>query len=302
MIQAMEGIWRGEVRQVRKSGDEFAANLTGTPVRDRSGEVIGIISVAQDVTQSKLAQKLYTTLTVKGKELEMLQRVDHLRKDLIATVSHELRNPLASIKGYISTLLQPDVVWEPELQLEFLRIADREAERLNRLVGDLLTLSQLESGVLKMDRSPTDVAGILMEMDHHLGPLTSGHTLLVGVPPDLPQVLVDQHRIGQVITNLVSNAVKFSEAGTRIIIEAEQRDQYVVVSVRDLGRGIPNEHLTRIFESFYRIEGFEETSRPGSGLGLSICKRVIEAHGGEIWVESEAGKGSNFFFNVPIAG
>ena len=122
--------------------------MTGTPVRDRSGEVIRIISVAQDVTQSKLVRKLYTTLTVKGKELEMLQKVDHLRKDLIATVSHELRNPLASIKGYISTLLQPDVVWEPELQLEFLRIADREAERLNRLVRDLLTISELESGVL----------------------------------------------------------------------------------------------------------------------------------------------------------
>ena len=121
LVQAMEGTWRGEVKQVRKGGHEFDANLTGTPVRDRSGEVIGIISVAQDVSQTKLAQKLYTTLTVKGKELEMLQKVDHLRKDLIATVSHELRNPLASIKGYISTLLQPDVTWDPSFSRSSLR-------------------------------------------------------------------------------------------------------------------------------------------------------------------------------------
>ena len=297
----MEGTWRGEVKQVRKGGHEFDANLTGTPVRDRSGEVIGIISVAQDVTQTKLAQKLYTTLTVKGKELEMLQKVDHLRKDLIATVSHELRNPLASIKGYISTLLQPDVTWEPELQQEFLKIADREAERLNRLVGDLLTLSQLESGLLPMERTPADLALILRDMEHHLGPLASGHTLEVRVPSDLPQVLVDQHRLSQVISNLVSNASKFSESGTRIVVEAEQQARRVVVRVRDRGRGIPADQLDLVFEPFYRVDCYSETSRPGSGLGLSICKRVIQAHGGEMWVESEAGEGSTFFFSVPIA-
>jgi len=145
------------------------------------------------------------------------------------------------------------------------------------------------------------VASILMEMEHHLGPLTSGHIVQVHVPSDLPRVLADQHRVGQVISNLVGNAVKFSEPGTRIVIQAELGDQCVTVSVRDRGRGIPTEHLTRVFEPFYRVDGFEETLRPGSGLGLSICKRVIEAHDGEIWLESEAGQGSSFFFSVPIA-
>ena len=160
--------------------------------------MIGIISVVQDITESKRAQKLLTTLTVKAKEVEVLQRIDQLRKDLIATVSHELRNPLASIKGYISTLLQPDVSWEPELQREFLKIADREAERLNRLVGDLLTLSQLESGVVRLEREPIDLARTLGEMEHHLGPLASGRSLQIELPEDLPLVLADRHRLSQV--------------------------------------------------------------------------------------------------------
>ena len=293
------GRWSGELRTLRDDGQEIDVHLTITCSRDPQGAVIGYVSVAQDITEQKQTRKLHSKLALKAEEVESLQKIDQFRKEVIATVSHELRTPLASIKGYISTLLQPDVTWEPQLQREFLAIANQEADRLNSLVGDLLTVSQLEAGVLRLERQRTDLADALDHTEAHLGPLVSGHSLHVDVSRELPQVLVDMDRVMQVISNLVSNAAKFSEPGTRIVVSATHLGKEVVVQVEDEGIGIPPDRLDQVFQPFYRVDGSPTAGGSGFGLGLSICRRLIEAHNGRIWVESEPGEGSTFFFSLP---
>ena len=162
----------------RKCGEEIPLEIClGEFIRNGKHIFAGIV---RDISERKRAEDAMRETELKAKEVEALQRIDLLRKDLIATVSHELRNPLASIKGYISTLLQPDVKWNPERQREFLEIADQEAERLGRLVGDLLTMSQLEAGVLKLDRERILLVDMLNDLDAHLGPLVSKHSLRMG--------------------------------------------------------------------------------------------------------------------------
>ena len=202
-----------------------------------------ILAVARDVTERVEAGEALRQSELKAGKVEALQRVDQFRKDLIATVSHELRTPLASIKGYISTLLQRDVKWEPE-QWEFLQIVYQQAERLNNLVEDLLTMSRLEAGPLKLAQEPTSLADIIGRVDAQLRPLVSSHRLKVEAPPDLPLFLADRGKIAQVIGNLVSNAAKFSAAGTHISVRARCRDGLAVVSVSDEGGGIPEDGWT----------------------------------------------------------
>ena len=260
-----------------------------------------IFALARDINQRKEAQAISSELALKAKENEVLKRADQFRRDLIATVSHELRTPLASIKGYISTLLQPDVKWEPQLQQEFLEIANQEADRLTRLVGDLLTVSQLEGGVLRLEKERTGLNELWKSVEAHLGPLVSKHRLQVNVQRDLAPVYIDKHRVAQVISNLVGNAAKFSEPGTTITIWASRLGGRVVVEVSDEGTGIPCDRLDRVFDPFYRLGNSHSPNHTGFGLGLSICKRMIEAHGGKIWVKSEPSKGSTFFITLPTA-
>ena len=243
----------------------------------------------------------HSGLATEVQEREARQRADQFWRDLIATVSHELRTPLASIKGYITTLLQPDVKWEPQLQREFLEIANNETDRLSRLVGDLLTVSQLEGGALRLEKKPTDLRDVWKSVEALLEPLVSKHRLLVTLDGDLPPVLVDKYRLGQVISNLVSNAAKFSEPGTTIKIRACRSGRVVMVEVRDEGTGIPADCLDRVFDPFYRADGSQPAIYPGFGLGLSICRSLIEAQEGKIWAESEPGNGSSIFFTVPVA-
>ena len=266
-------------------------------------ELMRMVSqVAAVAIESRRAQRVSIALMVKAKEVEVLRQVDRIRKELISTVAHEIRNPLASIKGYISTLLQEDIQWEPQLQREFLSIANQEADRLNRLVGDLLTISWEETGVLKLDRQVLDMASFLKEAEAYLSPLVSKHALHVTVHEPVPRVWADKNRIMQVIGNLVANAAKYSSHGSRIYIEAASGPREAVVQVRDQGDGIPAERLERIFEPFYRIEGASPSGGTGFGLSLSICRSLVKAHGGSIWVESEVGRGSAFFVTLPMAG
>ena len=266
-------------------------------------ELMRIVShVAAVAIESRRAQRVSIALMVKAKEVEVLRQVDRSRKELISTVAHEIRNPLASIKGYISTLLQEDVEWEPQLQREFLSIANQEADRLNRLVEDLLTISWEDVGVLRLEREVLDMASFFRDAEAQLGPLVSRHALHVTVHEPVPGVWADKNRVMQVISNLVSNAAKYSSPGSRIDVEAASSNREVVLQVRDQGGGIPAERLDRIFEPFYRTEDASLSPRSGFGLGLSICRSLVKAHGGSIWVESEVGRGSAFCFSLPVAG
>lgn len=229
-----------------------------------------------------------------------LEEADRLRTELLASVSHELRTPLTAIKGLASSLIQPDVQWDPETQTDFLRAITKEADILNHLVNDLLDMSQLESGTVRLSRMRCRVSAIIHQLDGQLQGLVRNHRLEIHVPPRLPLVNVDEVRIGQVITNLVENAAAYSEPGTLITLQANKSNGDVVVSVSDQGIGIPTDHLQKVFERFYRLESGIARRRGGTGLGLSICKRLVEAHGGKIWAESTLGHGSKFSFTLPI--
>ncbi|MBI4186017.1 MAG: PAS domain S-box protein [Chloroflexi bacterium] len=237
----------------------------------------------------------------KAREKQDLREVDRLRTQLLANVSHELRTPLTSIKGFVSTLLRPDIQWSAEEQRDFLHTIDQESDRLTRLISDLLDMSRLEAGALKLDRTDYSIVEILDSIGSVLAKLTEHHQLKLAVPPDLPPVLVDILRIGQVLTNLVENAARHSADGTEIIIEARLDGGQVVVSVTDRGVGIPAEHLDRVFDRFYQVENVVAGRKSGTGLGLSICHGILEAHSGKIWVESKLGEGSKFSFTLPVS-
>jgi nitrogen-specific signal transduction histidine kinase len=253
-----------------------------------------IIEVFRDITEMKRSQE-------KLRELETLKEVDKLRSQLLANVSHELRTPLASIKGFATTLLQSDVDWDRKEQRDFLEIIDQEADRLTHIISDLLDMSRFEAGALKLEKQSCTVPEIIDGVTVKLSTLTSSHKLQVNLPLDLPLVMADKIRIGQVFTNLVENAVKYSREGTVISIEATLRDKALQVSVADHGIGIPEDLLERVFDRFYQVESVVYGRKSGTGLGLAICRSIIEAHRGAIWAESELGKGSRFNFTLPLA-
>jgi two-component system sensor histidine kinase KdpD len=238
----------------------------------------------------------------KVREISVLKEVDRLRSELLANISHELRTPLASIKGFVSTLLRTDTKWSEEEQQDFLKTIDQETDRLTRLISDMLDISRIDAGALKLTRTKYTVSEILDLISSTLANIAKNHKLEVVVPSELPPVLVDEVRIGQVFTNLVENATKFSGSGSIITIGAQLSGDEIIVSVKDRGDGIPVELLGKLFDRLYQTTS-AATGRKhgGTGLGLSICRGVIEAHGGRIWAESQIGKGSEFSFSLPVS-
>lgn len=232
------------------------------------------------------------------REVENLKKLDRLKTELLGTVSHELRTPLAAIKGYATTLLTHERM-RPELRREFLSVIDSESDRLQELINNLLDMSRLEAGVLKVDPAPVQlrrVAETAVERAQHL---TSDHRVLLEWSED-PWVMADAARILQVLTNLLSNAIKYSPDGGDIIVSARSERGMLLVSVKDSGVGIPPREVDKIFDRFHRVEGDLARRVSGTGLGLAICRGLVEAHGGRIWVESEPGVGSTFTFSLPI--
>lgn len=232
---------------------------------------------------------------------QALEELDRLRTELLASVSHELRTPLTAIKGIASTLMQRDVGWDPDTQQDFLATIRREADVLSHIVNDLMDMSQLEAGIMALESKRSRISTVIRQLSDQLKTTAGRHRFEVNVPAGVPPVLMDEVRIGQVLTNLVGNAASYSEEGTRIVLDAAVVDGHVVVSVSDQGVGIPREHHRSVFDRFYRLESGVARRRGGTGLGLAICKGIIEQHGGEIWVESEPGKGSRFSFSLPVA-
>ena len=228
-----------------------------------------------------------------------LRELDTMRTEFLANVSHELRTPLAVIKGSANSLLQPDVIFDEQTRREFLVSIDKDADTLTRLVDDLLLMSRLEADALQVNRKPRTVEEILDSIKDRLESITVKHHLDISIPEAIPPVLADDVRIGEVLTNLVDNAVKFSDDGTTIKIEARRSNNKVIISVADEGIGIPPELLEKVFERFFQGNGHKNTRRKGSGLGLSICRGILDAHEGKIWVESKPGKGSKFSFSLP---
>jgi len=282
-----------EYRLLTKSGATRWVRTSSKPIFE--GElVVGVRGVLADVTERKQVEEEVS----RTRELEEINR---LRSALLASVSHELRTPLAAIKGIADTLIQPDVEWDAETQLDFLRTINRESDTLTHIVEDLVHMSQLEAGIMKMEKMPSILSAVTIKLRDQLRILADKHELEINVPRNLPIINIDEIRIGEVITNLVENAASYSEEGTRITLEAQATEDEIIISITDEGIGIPAQHIDKIFDRFYRLEAGVARRRGGTGLGLSICKVIVEEHGGRIWAESELGKGTKFSFSLPIA-
>ncbi len=226
------------------------------------------------------------------------RELDHMKSRLVSTVSHELRTPLASIKGYATTLLAEDVQWDLASQREFLSIISSETDRLSDMVTDLLDLSKIEAGSLPVQRAESDLAEIIKFAAQRAYPCPDGN-LRVDLPEDLPLLNLDKRLIETVFRNLIENATKYADEQALIHISAELENNHLLVHVQDEGPGIPVQYQERVFDSFYRPEVDSKQTNSGFGLGLTICKGFIEAHGGRIWVEP-CSTGACFAFSLPL--
>ncbi|MGQ9714379.1 MAG: GAF domain-containing protein [Anaerolineae bacterium] len=254
------------------------------PVVTQGGEVLGVVTVLRDITR----------------EIE----ADRAKSEFVSTVSHELRTPMTSIKGYTDLLLMGAVGDLNPQQHHFLEVIKSNADRLTALINDLLDISRIETGRLRLDLQPMHVQEVIEEV---LGSLrgraeAKGLRVRAEVPQGLPAVVADRDRITQVVLNLMDNAVRYTPEGGEVSVRVELADEALLVHVQDTGIGIAPEEQDRIFERFYRSEDARVQETEGTGLGLAIVKSLVEMHGGRVWVESALEKGSTFSFTIPLRG
>lgn len=230
-----------------------------------------------------------------------LTKANRAKDEFLSIVSHELRTPLTSLTGFLSVLLEEEAGPLNDQQRKFLTITKQSATRLNLLISDLLDISRIEMGRLNMAMDVCDMNEILERCVYDLKSVAAGKgiTLDLQVAASLPDVLVDANRIQQVIDNLISNAIKFTERGGQINVMSEDKGDFVQVSVRDTGRGMTTEEQNRVFDMFYQADASTRRPAGGAGLGLAIARGIVVMHGGQIVVESEAGIGSTFSFVIP---
>jgi len=231
---------------------------------------------------------------------EQLQGVEGMRRQLIGDVAHELRTPLTFIKGSMEGLMDGVLPASSETYQQI----HQEADRLNRLVDDLQELSRVEAGAYELDLRPVELSSLVKTVVNRLGTQFEDNNVLLNtdIPAGLPLVQGDADRLIQVLTNLLSNALRYTPEGGKVTLDASLQDDHIRVAVRDTGVGIPAEHLPHIFTRFYRVDKSRSRQAGGSGIGLTISKHLVEAHRGRIWVESEGeGQGSVFTFTLPIA-
>lgn len=263
-----------------KGAFERIFQIRATPVETETKEVLGVVILIHDVTE--------------------IRKLERVKSDFVSTVSHELRTPLTSIKAYVATLLREDVKFERKVEREFLEIINHEADRLARLISDLLSVTRIESGRLALELEPVDLGLLVKEVvKTNLSTQTEKHEFILKIPEKLPLVLADEDKVRQIILNLGSNAIKYSPQSGSIKIEVKEAKEEVLVSFTDEGIGIPKEHLALIFDKFHRVDNEATREAGGVGLGLYVTKGIIDAHGGRIWVESEVNKGSTFTFALP---
>src|SRR6266478_449661 len=235
-------------------------------------------------------------------QIQLLQRTDALRAALLSSVSHDLRTPLASIKAAATSLLQEDIQWDDEARRSFIMSIEREVDRLNRLVGNLLDMSRIEGNALKPEKEWYPIDELIHDVLGHMQPLLQNRVVQTSLPDDLPPVELDYLEIDQVLTNLIENAVRYTPAESPIEMSVQVAGEQMTISVADHGPGIPVANMERIFDKFYRVLDIQrDVAYPkGSGLGLAVCRGLVEAHGGRIWVENREGGGAIFRFTLPV--
>lgn len=291
-----------DAREFHSGGSERWVSVTAAVIHDQDRAPQRIVTMAEDITERRaFALEREQLLRVEREQTGRLLDLDRLKDEFVATVSHELRTPLTSICGYLELMLdEQSAPLDPE-QRRFMEIAQRNATRLLRLVGDLLFAAQLDAGVLTVERESVDLGELAREAVASAGPLAEASG--VTIEADWQEVVapVDRERLLQVIDNLVSNACKFTQAGGTITVRAWRNGSRAYVAVRDTGQGIDAESLGHVFERFYRADSAVQDAVQGTGLGLSIARAIAEAHGGDIEVVSAVGQGSTFTVWIPAA-
>lgn len=263
----------------RKDGTAFPVECLSTPIRSGEGGIVGAVVTFRDITQRK--------------------EVDRLKDELISTVSHELRTPLTSLRGFAELLLERQ--FPPERQQDFVSVIHRESLRLTNLINDFLDLQRIEAGRQPYFFAPVAVEPLVCDTVAVFAKEGDPHVLRLDLPTALPRVYADADRLRQVLTNLLSNAIKFSPQGGEVLVGARHEGKDVVLWVQDHGIGIPEDAFPKLFNKFYRIDNRATRNIGGTGLGLALVKELISAHQGQVWVESRVGRGSTFFFTVPLA-
>lgn len=267
-----------ELRIVRPDGSVRWLLLRGEVTQKENGKPVKLIGTAQDISEHK--------------------KIDELKDEFIGMVSHELRTPLTVLMGAIKVSLSEDL---PAQELrDLLRDADYGAEALARLVGNMVELSRFQSGKVIPSRKKFDIALVLRDMVKRLKMRVPGHKVKLDIQKGLGPVEADPEYLEHVISNLLDNAVKYSPAGSGVRISLRQDGDFALIGISDLGKGISREDLEKLFQPFERLAESRIT-KPGLGLGLLLCKRIVEIHGGKIWVESTLGKGSTFWFTLPLS-
>jgi PAS domain S-box-containing protein len=267
----------GDIR--RPDGTAIGVGITHAPLVDAEGRLINIIVNVRDISHFREAQQMKSTF--------------------ISVMSHELKTPVALIKGYAGTLRREDANWDPAVVQQSLQVIEEESDRLNDLIENLLATSKLQAEGMRLNYSDVALNKIMHAVVERFQIQTKHHQFVVEFPPDFPVVPGDESRLRQVIDNLVSNAVKYSPDGCTIHLGGAYTEDVVRITVQDQGVGLPQDEWDRVFERFYRVDDALTSKAQGTGLGLYLAKAVVEAHGGEIGVTSVPGQGSTFYFTIP---
>ncbi|MCK4274048.1 MAG: PAS domain S-box protein [Dehalococcoidales bacterium] len=275
-------------------------------LRTKSGEIRTMLFSAEQITLGHEVCLLAVIIDItelrkieaQAREAEYLRELDRLRTELLANISHELRTPLASIKGFATMLLDYESRLKRDEKREYLETIDKNTDRLIELIEKLLEMSRLEAGMLSIDKAPTDIIRLCREVIDEVRIRASTHQFTLDIPAKLPVVNVDGRRVRQVLDNIIDNSVKYSDDGTEVNLAVRRQGPEMLFTVTDHGAGIPRNDLPRVFNRMFHSP--KKPGISGAGLGLSICKGLVEAHGGRIWIESDEGKGTRCFFTLPL--
>jgi PAS domain S-box-containing protein len=271
---------------IRPGGRRLTLAVTYTPILSDDGVPLNVVVNVYDITRFREEEEVKSTFT--------------------SIISHELKTPVALIKGYAQTLAREDAEWDGDTARQGLQVIEEEADRLEALINNLLDVSRIQASGLRLDFADVDIKALAAKVATNFRTQTDEHQIQLDFPSQLPLVWGDEERIRQVLNNLVGNAIKYSPGGGLIRIggwfePADQgHDDRVVFYVADEGIGIPSDELPHVFDRFYRVDSSLRRGTDGAGLGLFLCKAIAEAHNGEIWVRSEQDKGTTFFVALPV--
>jgi signal transduction histidine kinase len=286
--------------EVTTGGRTLAYHAVKFPLVDANGQPYAVCSMSVDVTDRKRWEReIAAALETQRAANEQLERLNRAKSDFVSIVSHELRSPLTGIQGF-SELMRDEVNNLDEMR-EYSADINREAERLNRMINEVLDLDRIESGLMTLYRESVDLGLLVTQIAGRAGSRAPEHQLRVQLDPSAPVVDGDHDRLTQVLVNLVDNAIKYSPEGGEITVGVALDGDVAHVWVQDQGLGIPPDALESVFERYARLETDHHRSIRGTGLGLPIVRQIVELHGGRVWVESVAGVGSTFHVTLPAS-